>query len=76
MDCQNYATITAERKRGQHLQRENRGAIQSLVRQGLSRRAITKELNCSPTTISNELKLGYRTPEEMFDNFLDRVYQR
>ena len=51
MDCQKYTTIMPERKRGQHLQREDRGAIQSLVRQGLSGRAIAKELNCSPTTI-------------------------
>ena len=58
MDCQKYTTIMPERKRGQHLQREDRGAIQSLVRQGLSGRAIAKELNCSPTTISNELKRG------------------
>ena len=50
--------IRDRRKRGQHLQREDRGAIQSLVRQGLSGRAIAKELNCSPTTISNELKRG------------------
>lgn len=58
MDCQKYTTIMPERERGQHLQREDRGAIQSLVRQGLSGRAIAKELNCSPTTISNELKRG------------------
>ena len=30
----------SERKRGQHLQREERGAIQALKRQGLSNRAI------------------------------------
>ncbi len=28
MDCQNYITESAERKKGQHLQREKRGAIQ------------------------------------------------
>ena len=36
MDCHHYTTELAERKRGQHLQREERGAIQALKRQGLS----------------------------------------
>lgn len=39
MDCQNYITESAERKKGQHLQREERGAIQYLKRQGYSNRA-------------------------------------
>ena len=30
MDCHNYITNLPERKRGQHLQREERGAIQAL----------------------------------------------
>ena len=30
MDCQHYITELPERKRGQHLQREERGAIQAL----------------------------------------------
>lgn len=44
MDCQHYTTELPERKRGQHLQREERGAIQALKRQGLSNRAIAREL--------------------------------
>ena len=32
MDCQNYITEEQERKRGQQLQREDRGAIQCLKR--------------------------------------------
>ncbi len=44
MDCQHYITELPERKRGQHLQREERGAIQALKRQGLS--------------IGNELRRG------------------
>ena len=51
MDCHYYITELPERKRGQHLQREERGAIQALKRQGLSNRAIARALNCSPTTI-------------------------
>ena len=51
MDCRHYITDLPERKRGQHLQPEERGAIQALKRQGLSNRAIARELGCSPTTI-------------------------
>ena len=58
MDYHHYITERPERKRGQHLQREERGAIQALKRQGLSNRAIAKELGCSPTTIGNELRRG------------------
>ena len=56
MDCCHYITDLPERKSGQHLQREERGAIQALKRQGLSNRAIARELGCSPTTIGNELR--------------------
>ena len=58
MDCRHYITDLPERKRGQHLQPEERGAIQALKRQGLSNRAIARELGCSPTTIGNELRRG------------------
>lgn len=58
MDCHYYIIELSERKRGQHLQREERGAIQALKQQGLSNRAIARELNCSPTTIGNELQRG------------------
>ena len=36
MDCQDYITESVERKKGQHLQREERGAIQHLKNAGLS----------------------------------------
>ena len=58
MDCQHYITELPERKCGQHLQREERGAIQALKQQGLSNRAIARELKCSPTTVGNELRRG------------------
>ena len=58
MDCHHYITDLPERKSGQHLQREERGAIQALKRQGLSNRAIARALGCSPTTIGNELRRG------------------
>ena len=40
MDCPDYITVEPERKPGQHLQREDRGAIQRLRRLGYSNRAI------------------------------------
>ena len=58
MDYQDYITEPAERKKGQHLQREDRGAIQHLKNQGFSNRAIAKEIGCSPTTVGNELRRG------------------
>lgn len=58
MDHLNYNTGTPERKRGQHLQREQRGALQHLKRLGYTNRAIAKELDCSPTTVGNELRRG------------------
>ena len=58
MDCRHYITDLPERKSGQHLQREERGAIQALKRQGLSNRAIAREWGCSPPTIGIELRRG------------------
>ncbi|MFA9381298.1 MAG: hypothetical protein ACERKO_09580 [Acetanaerobacterium sp.] len=40
MDCPDYITVEPERKPGQHLQQEDRGAIQRLHRLGYSNRAI------------------------------------
>ena len=50
--------IEAERKRGQHLDAEARGAIQQLKRLGYSNRAIAREIDCSPSTVGYELKRG------------------
>ena len=36
MDCQDYITESVERKKEQHLQREERGAIQHLKNAGYS----------------------------------------
>ncbi|MBP2650662.1 MAG: putative transposase for insertion sequence element [Firmicutes bacterium] len=58
MDCYDYITVEPERKRGQHLGQEDRGVIQQLNKQGYSLRAIAKEINCSPSTVMNELRRG------------------
>lgn len=58
MDCHDYITIEPERKRGQHLGPEERGVIQQLKKQGCSLRAMSREVNCSPSTVLYELRRG------------------
>lgn len=58
MDKNYSTTISAERKRGQHLGAEERGVIQCLKRLGYSNRAIAREINCSPATVGYELQRG------------------
>ena len=60
MDHTQYTTNRAERKPGKHLTREDRGAIEAMKKLGQSNRAIARYLNCSPTTVANELKRGTR----------------
>ena len=60
MDHTRYTTNKAERKPGKHLTREDGGAIEAMKKLGQSNRAIARYLNCSPTTVSNELKRGTR----------------
>lgn len=52
-----YST-TNEHKRGQHLTYDERMLIQIRLKDGKSQRAIAREIGCSPTTISNEIKRG------------------
>ena len=58
MDKNYSITISAERKRGQHLGAEERGTIQTMHRMGYSNRAIAREINCSPSTVGYELARG------------------
>ena len=58
MDNQDYSTEFAERKKGQHLRMEDRGAIKALKQEGLGVRAIARRLGCAPSTVSDELKRG------------------
>ena len=58
MDKTYSITISAERKRGQHLGAEERGTIQALKKLGYSNRAIAREINCSPSTVGYELQRG------------------
>ena len=61
MDCHNYNTKTTERKKGQHLRMEDRGAIKALRQQGLGIRAIARQVGCAPSTVTNELRRGTPT---------------
>ncbi len=65
MDKDYYTTDFEKRKRGKHLTAEDRGQIQAFKKLGMSNRAIAKEINCSPSTIANELKRG--TPPRRFN---------
>lgn len=58
MDKEYSITNLTERKRGQHLGSEERGAIQALKKQGFSNRAIARIINCSPSTVGYELGRG------------------
>ena len=60
MDHTQYTTNKADRKPGKHLTREDRGAIEAMKKLGHSNRAIARYLNCSATTVSNELMRGTR----------------
>ena len=61
MDQTYSITNVTERKRGQHLRAEDRGAIQALKKHGLSNREIARTIHCSPSTVGYELRRG--TPE-------------
>ena len=58
MDYHDHITAESERKRGQHLGREERGAIQELSKLGYSLRFIAAKINCSASTVLNELRRG------------------
>ena len=58
MDCHHCITECAERKKGQHLRMEDRGAIKVLKKQGLGPRAIARQIGCAPSTVTNELRRG------------------
>ncbi|MFU0833549.1 MAG: hypothetical protein ACFWUC_11520 [Oscillospiraceae bacterium] len=61
MDKNHSIIKIEERKRGQHLKAEERGAIQQLKKMGFSNRKIARAINCSPSTVGYELRRG--TPE-------------
>ena len=58
MDCQDYITESAERKKRRHLQREERGTARHLKRQGYANRAVARQIGCLPSTAANELRRG------------------
>lgn len=57
MDNSDYITEEPEYRRGQHLQREERGTIQHLHRMKWTLHQIAKQVDCSASTVLNELQL-------------------
>lgn len=58
MDCVDSAMEASVRQKGRHLTMEDRCTIKIMRWEGKSYRAIAKELNCSPSTVGNELRRG------------------
>lgn len=58
MDHKHYTLKAVDRQKGKHLTFENRCEIKTLHKLGFSNRRIADYLNCSPSTISNELSRG------------------
>lgn len=56
MDCTH--STTSEHKKGKHLTFEERFVIQIRLKDGCSIRSIAREIGCSPSTVSNEIKRG------------------
>jgi DNA-binding CsgD family transcriptional regulator len=51
-------SIMPKHKKGKHLSLEERVIIQTRIKDGFSPRAIARELDCSPSTVSYEVKRG------------------
>lgn len=58
MDLTNSTMITPARERGQHLHLEDRFAIKIYRKLGYSLRSIASVINCSASTVLNELRRG------------------
>lgn len=58
MDHTNFTTTSTTRKRGQHLNLEDRCMIKVLHKLDYSLRRIAREVNCSPSTVMYELRRG------------------
>lgn len=54
---QSHSTTTSHKK-GKHLSFEKRAIIQLRIKDNYFSRAIEREIGCSPTTVSNEIKRG------------------
>ncbi len=51
-------STTSSHEKGKHLTFEDRVIIQLRIKDKYSIRAIAREIGCSPTTVSNEIKRG------------------
>ena len=74
MDCQDYIAESVDRKKGQHLQREERGAIQHLKNAGYTNSAIARAIGCSPTlSLIHMEKRPTRQTESVLGNHTESV---
>ena len=58
MSQTNSSTFTPSRQRGQHLKFEDRCSLKIFKKLNFSLRHIASELDCSPSTVLNELRRG------------------
>lgn len=65
-----YYTTTFHKK-DKHLSFEKRVTIQLRIKDNYSIRAIAREIGCSPTTVSNEIK---RETLLMYNNIIKIIY--
>ncbi|QNO19306.1 helix-turn-helix domain-containing protein [Caproicibacterium amylolyticum] len=71
MDKPYSITELEERKRGQHLGSEERGAIERLKRIGLSNRAIAREINCYICAAGRKLTFHRENTERSWQGHSD-----
>ncbi len=60
MDCKDHTTVQPERKRGQHLGPEERGAIKALKKQGFGVRAIPRAIGCAQAPLQTSWSEAHR----------------
>ena len=72
MDCQDYITESVERKKGQHLQREERGAIQHLKNAGIQRPLVFFDLFHYPANEASAVTDSVWFPRTLSVRLVDR----
>ena len=60
MDSKDYTAVQPERKRGQHLGPEERGAIKALKKQGFGVRAIPRAIGCAQAPLQTSWSEAHR----------------
>lgn len=74
MSHSNCITASSDRQRGKHLNFEGRCTIKVCRKMNLSLRKTAEIVNCSPSTVMNELKRG--TGERPQNERYNRIFRR